>query len=286
MQLLYRVRAVWSWLPAFRVVAETEHLPTAAQQLGLVPSSLSRTIKLLEDELGVTLFERTGKALVLNDAGRHLLVSVRDAMRVLDEAIGVATADDLRGNVVAAACSDLATAILVPACAAVVARCPQLCASTVVASADAVGAMLLRGDIDAALVVSPIVHPELQVVELATWTRGVYGRAGTTIGATSRCVAVGTPSHPIDDGWPLACERTIAAWTHDEHAALALCLHTDLITVAFDALAGSRLYADTLIRLQDLEIASRTIYLLHRRAIGTHRRTDALTSAIRDVLRT
>nr|MBA3454712.1 LysR family transcriptional regulator [Deltaproteobacteria bacterium] len=117
MQFVQRIRNVWPWLPAFRAVAETEHLPTAAHELGIVPSALSRTVKLLEDELGISLFDRTGKALVLNEAGRTLLAAVRTAMRLLDEAVAAATSDQPRGTVTAMACGDLADAILVPACA-------------------------------------------------------------------------------------------------------------------------------------------------------------------------
>ena len=49
MHFVHRVRTIWSWLPAFRAVAEAEHLPTAAHELGIVPSSLSRTVKQIED---------------------------------------------------------------------------------------------------------------------------------------------------------------------------------------------------------------------------------------------
>ena len=51
MEHLRRLYRVWNWLPAFRAVAETEHLPTASEMLGLTPSALSRAIKQLEDEL-------------------------------------------------------------------------------------------------------------------------------------------------------------------------------------------------------------------------------------------
>src|SRR5215208_4314626 len=99
MHFTQRIRSVWAWLPAFRAVAETEHLPSAALELGVVPSSLSRAIKLLEDELGVVLFDRSGKALVLNDAGRALLSAVRDAMRIVDDSVVALASDELRGNV-------------------------------------------------------------------------------------------------------------------------------------------------------------------------------------------
>ncbi len=59
MERLRRVASFWNWLPAFRAVAETEHLPTAAEALFVSPSALSRAIRLLEKDVGQPLFRRT-----------------------------------------------------------------------------------------------------------------------------------------------------------------------------------------------------------------------------------
>src|SRR5262245_61198684 len=72
--------SVWSWLPVFRAVAETEHIHRAAALLAVSPSAVSRTIRLLEEHLGSPLFVRTGRVIRLNAAGHNLLCSVRDAM--------------------------------------------------------------------------------------------------------------------------------------------------------------------------------------------------------------
>lgn len=75
---------VWNLLPAFRLVAESEHLPSAAKVLGLSPSSVSRAIRKLERVLGQPLFERHGRRLVLNDAGGQFLGRVRAAIGVAE----------------------------------------------------------------------------------------------------------------------------------------------------------------------------------------------------------
>ncbi|MEZ4365186.1 MAG: LysR family transcriptional regulator [Kofleriaceae bacterium] len=82
-----RLRALWDYLPAFRAVAEAEHLPTAAAALAVTPPALSRAIRLLEADLGEPLFERRGRQLVLNPRGQALLAALRVAMRTLDEAL-------------------------------------------------------------------------------------------------------------------------------------------------------------------------------------------------------
>lgn len=57
-------------LRAFLVVAQHEHMTRAAEALHVTQPALSRTIARLEEELGVRLFDREGKTIHLNDAGR------------------------------------------------------------------------------------------------------------------------------------------------------------------------------------------------------------------------
>jgi DNA-binding transcriptional LysR family regulator len=83
----YRISNLWNWLPAFRIVAETEHLPTAARALHVSPSALSRSVKHLEREVGHPLFDREGRGMRLNRAGEQLLAAVRDAMRRVDDGL-------------------------------------------------------------------------------------------------------------------------------------------------------------------------------------------------------
>lgn len=282
MHFVHRVRTIWSWLPAFRAVAEAEHLPTAAQELGIVPSSLSRTVKQIEDELGIPLFDRTSKALVLNRAGATLVTAVREAMRIIDDAIGTAIGDDLVGQVGAVASSDLVQAVLIPAGASLAATHPSLALSAMAARPQDVSEILLRGDADAAVCTEPTpAHADLRTTELAIWHRGVYARSSLAPTTGYRCVIVGTPTEPLDDGWPVDLERQIAAWAPDERSALELCARGDLMTVAYDATVRSCGFEGRVTKQPQPQIPSRTLYLIQRRAVGRHRRTEALVDAVR-----
>ncbi|MFT5725819.1 MAG: DNA-binding transcriptional LysR family regulator [Bacteroidia bacterium] len=67
----------WNHTRAFLVTAEEGTLSAAAKALGMTQPTLSRQVAALELELGVTLFERVGKRLVLTDSGLELLEQAR-----------------------------------------------------------------------------------------------------------------------------------------------------------------------------------------------------------------
>lgn len=67
----------WNQVRSFLATVEEGSFSAAARVLGLTQPTLGRQVAGLEADLGVTLFERVGKALVLTEAGHELLASVR-----------------------------------------------------------------------------------------------------------------------------------------------------------------------------------------------------------------
>jgi DNA-binding transcriptional LysR family regulator len=73
-------------LRAFCLAARHSSFKDAADRLSLTPSAVSHQVKELEEQLGVTLFERRTRAVVLTPVGRQL----RDDLEPILDALGVA----------------------------------------------------------------------------------------------------------------------------------------------------------------------------------------------------
>ena len=69
----------------FRRVAELGSFTAAADDLNMVPASVSKHIAFLEDQMGTRLIHRTTRRMHLSDAGLHYLNSVRRILDDLDE---------------------------------------------------------------------------------------------------------------------------------------------------------------------------------------------------------
>lgn len=72
------------WYRIFMHTARAGNLTHAAKQLYVTQPSISYAIKQLESELGVTLFHRQSKGVVLTEEGKALLSYVEESLAVLD----------------------------------------------------------------------------------------------------------------------------------------------------------------------------------------------------------
>lgn len=73
-------------LKYFKLLAENQHLTKTAEQLKISSPSLSATIKRLESELEVELFDRKGRNLILNNYGETFVRYVKEVFTLLDNA--------------------------------------------------------------------------------------------------------------------------------------------------------------------------------------------------------
>src|SRR5215469_309573 len=116
-----------SSLRVFIRVARSGSFSRAARELGISQPSASRTIALLEKDIGATLFMRSTRALSLTEAGAEYLTRVEAALAALDEADHAARATgELRGLLRIAASSSFTEHIIIPRLDGFLARNPKL----------------------------------------------------------------------------------------------------------------------------------------------------------------
>jgi DNA-binding transcriptional LysR family regulator len=80
-------RAHFAELNAFVAVAERTNFARAAAHLGIAASTISQTIRSLEERLGMRLLNRTTRSVSLTDAGEKLLARIRPAIMELGAAV-------------------------------------------------------------------------------------------------------------------------------------------------------------------------------------------------------
>ena len=106
----------WNQARAFLAAAEEGSFSAAARALGLTQPTLSRQVAGLEKSLGVTLIERTPRALLLTQAGTEVLEHFRCMGQAADRISIAATgqAESVIGHVAITATDMMATHYLLP----------------------------------------------------------------------------------------------------------------------------------------------------------------------------
>lgn len=101
----------------FLTAAKYEHMTKAAEILHVAQPALSQCIRRLENELGVSLFDRKGRQIVLNDSGKMLQKKLRPIMAAIDGIPGEFEKAELDKNLpiklIVSAGSNILTEILI-----------------------------------------------------------------------------------------------------------------------------------------------------------------------------
>ena len=137
-------------LQLFVALAECRQISVAAQQLGLSRSAIGMSLNRLEESLGVTLFQRMGQGLLVNDQGARLLRHAKLALAEVRHIHADLSALDgcLRGTVTVGALPLCRTRLLPLAIARVLANHPQLDIRTLESPYDELARGLRHGDVD------------------------------------------------------------------------------------------------------------------------------------------
>ncbi len=101
-------------LRAFEAAARHLSFTRAADELNVTQAAVSHQIKLLEDRLGIPVFRRLNRALMLTDAGQALFPSVGEALDILAAAVDRLHRHDRTGELTVSTMDSFAATWLVP----------------------------------------------------------------------------------------------------------------------------------------------------------------------------
>jgi len=289
------VKFDWNKARAFLVTAEEGSLSAAARALGMAQPTLGRQVDGLEQELGIVLFERVGRGLMLTPSGLELLEHVRAmgeaAGRVSMTALGQSQA--LEGTICISASETYAAVLLPPIIAKLRILEPSIQVEIVVANH---ASDLRRREADIAIRNFRPTEPDLIAKKI--------GDADAVLYATPDYIAkIGNPTKPYDlrhaefinmdhsgmmlkglntlglglteANFPLLTENYLVMWELVRQGAAIGIL---------DAYIGD---ADTVVRrvLPDLEPFVFPIWLVSHRELTTNRRIRMVYDFLAEELR-
>jgi DNA-binding transcriptional LysR family regulator len=171
----------------FVAVAEELNFARAAERLGISPPPLSRAIRGLEADLGVTLFERTTHSVTLTPSGEVLLAEARIALDALEAAgrrARRAAAPD--GGLVLAVKADGDAGLLKPVLERYAADPAAVPVTVRLCGWQQSPALLRRGEADVALVHEPFDHTGLDSETLTVEPRVAVLAAADPLAARDR----------------------------------------------------------------------------------------------------
>jgi LysR family nitrogen assimilation transcriptional regulator len=164
-------------------IAETGSATKAGELLHLVQPAVSRHIRMLEEECGVSLFERERHGMLLTDAGRTLIEYGRRALRELDKGlaeIGPA-ANTISGRLVIGLLASTSKLLAAELVSRMRAKYPAVTVSINVGYAGNVVKWLEAGDVELALLYDTRSSSGLQIEGLLDERLYVIGPSGEIV---------------------------------------------------------------------------------------------------------
>ncbi len=170
-----------SSLRIFKTVAEEGSVTQAAARLHRVQSNVSARLNQLEESLGVTLFNRSGRRMLITEEGTRLLEYADRLLRLADEAqMAVRGGQEPSGQLRIGSIETTAAARLPRVLGAFHRKYPQVDLILDTGPTDYLLQAVANHKVDVALVSAPIDRPELEQVpvfeeELVLLTDALHG---------------------------------------------------------------------------------------------------------------
>jgi DNA-binding transcriptional LysR family regulator len=165
-------------LRVFLQIVDSGSMSAAARAVHLTQPALSRTLRLLEDEVGVPLFERRGRALVLNAGGRALVPRAR-ALLAASERLALETrrsAERSYFDVRLGTIDSVATYLFPRTLPALRTAFPELAVKLSTARTSVLLGRIRAGELDLAIVAHSDAPAGTRALRLGSYRLQFYGR--------------------------------------------------------------------------------------------------------------
>lgn len=191
-------------LRVFVAAAETTSFREAADRLRTQISVVSRTVAALEDELGVSLFERSPRGARLTGVGQAFLADARRILADVDRARDAvqSIAAGMTGRLRLAICEDATTPIFARVLTAFRRRFPEIALDLFEMPSALQPAALLRGEIDAGLLLPPVPGSGIELDELWRDPWAVACAAGHPLSSTESITIADLAQHDFITAHP------------------------------------------------------------------------------------
>lgn len=152
----------------FQAVAEHLSFTKAAAALHVSQPALSQLVKQLEEELGVQLFDRTGRTTRLTDSGHAYLQYVSRASQELQEGSrAIHDVQDLsRGSLRLAVTPTFTTYLVGPLVEVFYSRYPQITLNVREISQESIEELLMAGELDIGIAFGEVQCPDIDTLPL------------------------------------------------------------------------------------------------------------------------
>ncbi len=142
----------------FAVLAETLNFTRAAERAHVTQSTLSHQIKQLEEQVGLRLFDRIGKRVVITESGEVFLAFIMRALKEVDQGLGALKRDpEALTGLVRVGATHTFNIQFIPACVATfLGHYPAVKLNVDELAADAIDAGLKSGSLDLGIAYRPV----------------------------------------------------------------------------------------------------------------------------------
>ena len=153
-------------IKSFIKVAEFENFSKAAEVLGYAQSTITLQIQQLEQELGVNLFDRIGKRVLLSEKGRAFLSYANDMVQLEAEAIETVSENTTpTGTLRIGTIESIASSFLPLLLEEYLKKCPQVHLDIIIGVTLELYDQLEKGNLDIIFLARPVAVPFIASAE-------------------------------------------------------------------------------------------------------------------------